>query len=73
MTAQAAKGAVDFVLGVLADAASVEQDDVGGGGLVGQFIALSAQTADHQLAVEYVHLAANGFDVEFFGHFILVL
>src|SRR5262249_39551322 len=66
--AQAAQGTVDFVLGVLADAASIEQDDVGFRGLLDQFVALAAQAADDQLAVEHVHLAADGFYIEFFSH-----
>ena len=32
-----------------------------------EFVALAAQAADDQLAVEHVHLAADGFDVESFG------
>ncbi len=67
---QPAERAVDLVLGVLANAAGVEKDDVGAFGLVRQLISLAAQTAHHQLAVEHVHLAADGFDVKF-GHFAL--
>ena len=35
-------------------------------GVVGQLVALPAQAADDQLAVEHVHLAADGFDVQSF-------
>ena len=68
MVRKPAEGAVDFVLGVLADAARVEEDHVGVGGLVRQLVALAAQGADDQLAVEHVHLAADRFDVEFSAH-----
>ena len=66
--AKPAEGGVDFVLGVLADAAGVEEDHVGVGGFVRQLVALAAQGADHQFAVEHVHLAADRFDIEFFLH-----
>src|SRR5205085_3093487 len=65
---QTAKLAVDFVLGMLAHAASVEKDYIGVFRLVRQFKTLAAQAADHQLAVEHVHLAAYRFDVELFRH-----
>ena len=65
--AQAAEGGVDLLLGVLADGAGVEQDDVGGGRLVDEFVALAAEAADDELAVEHVHLAADGFDEEGLG------
>src|SRR5205085_2664771 len=64
------QGAVDLFLGMLADGASVEEDDVGVRGLVGQLIALPAQTADDQLAVEHVHLATDRLDVEFLAHIV---
>src|SRR5262249_21937110 len=66
--AEPAEGAVDLVLGVLADAAGVEEDHVGLGGLVRQLIPLAAQRADDQLAVEHVHLAADRLDVQFLRH-----
>ncbi len=65
---QPAQGAVDLVLGMLADAAGVEEDRVGAAGAVDQLVARLAQTGHHQLAVEHVHLAADGFDVQTFGH-----
>ena len=37
-------------------------------GLVRQLIALAAQAAHHELAVEHVHLAADGLDVKLLGH-----
>ena len=60
-----AEGAVDFVFGVLADAARVEEDRVGVVRIVRELVALFAQAGDDELAVEHVHLAADGFDVEF--------
>ena len=36
--------------------------------LVDQLVSLPAQTADDEFAIEHVHLAADGFDEEFFGH-----
>ncbi len=68
VSAQPAQRAINLVLGMLTDAAGVEQNDIGLGGLMDQLIALPAQTSHDQLAVEHVHLAADGFDVEFFGH-----
>ena len=60
----AAEGGVDLLLGVLADGAGVEEEDVGVGGGVGEVVALPAERADDELAVEHVHLAADGFDVD---------
>ena len=68
VAAQPAQGAVDLVLGVLADGAGVERITSASVGSCGQLVALAAQAADDQLAVEHVHLAADGFDVEFLGH-----
>ena len=65
---QPSQGAVDFVFGMLPHAAGVEQDRVGLGGRVDQFVALLAQRRHHQLAIEHVHLAADGFDVQTLGH-----
>ena len=69
---QPAQGAIDFVLGVLADAARVEQDRVGFGRRGDEFVALLAQTGHDQLAVEHVHLAADGFDIQTWHWDILV-
>ena len=41
-------------------------DEVGLIDIVGQFVALMTQLPHDQLAVEEVHLAANGLDVELF-------
>src|SRR5262245_62081194 len=49
------------------DGAGVEQDDVGRSGVVDELVALSAQTTDDELAIEHVHLTADGFDEEGFG------
>ena len=60
-----AERAVDLVFGVLADAAGVEQDRVGVVRARGQLVTVFAQAGDDELAIELVHLAADGFDVEF--------
>ena len=64
---QPAEGAVDFVLGMFADAAGVEQDRVGVVRAGGELVASVAQAGDDELAIEHVHLAADGFDVELHG------
>ena len=65
---QPAQGAVDFVFGMLADAAGVEQNRVGLGWRIDQFVTVFAERRDNELAIEHVHLAADGFDVETLGH-----
>ena len=62
--ADPAQGAVDLVLGVLPDGAGVVEDGVGLLDVVGQLVPLIPELADDQLAVEQVHLAAHGLDVE---------
>jgi len=61
--AQAAQGAVDLVLGMLAHTAGVKQNQIGPVGIVGQLVARLRQVGRHQLAVQHVHLAAEGLDV----------
>jgi hypothetical protein len=58
---------VDLVLRLLADGASVQQDEVGVLGGVGELVALVLEEAGHPLRVVLVHLAAVGDQVEF-GH-----
>ena len=65
---QPAQGAVDLVLGVLADAARIQQDRIRLAGAIDQLIARPQQLGGDQLAVEHVHLAADGLDVETAGH-----
>jgi hypothetical protein len=65
---QPAQGAVDFVLGVLAHAASVKQNCVGLPGAGNQFITRRQQVGRDQLAVEHVHLAADSLDVKALRH-----
>ncbi len=60
----AAEGAVDLVLGVLADGAGVVEDRVGLVDVVGEGVSLAAQLGDDELAVQDVHLTADGLDVE---------
>src|SRR5205823_5105034 len=64
---EAAEGGIDLLLGVGPDGAGVEQDDVRGGRLVDEGVPLAVEAADDQLAVEHVHLAADGVDVKGFG------
>jgi hypothetical protein len=61
---EASEGAVDFVFGVFTDAAGIEDDCVGLFGVVGELVAVAAQGGDYQFAVQHIHLAADGFDVE---------
>jgi hypothetical protein len=67
-SAEPPERAVDLVLGVLADAACVEQNGVGRLGLVDQLVALISQAGDYELAIEHVHLTTDGFDVDVFRH-----
>ena len=61
-----AKGGVGFLLRMFAHGTCGEENDIRGRRLVHEFVALTAQTADDQLAIEHVHLAANGFNEESF-------
>src|SRR5207245_946462 len=63
-----AERTVDLVFGVLPHTARVEKDDIGFSRLVNQLVTLAAQSSHDQLAVEDVHLAADGFDVQLLGH-----
>ncbi len=65
---QASQRAVDFFLRVLADAAGVKQQHVRFPPPISQLVTASPQTGHHQLAVQHVHLAADGFEVKFFCH-----
>ena len=58
-----AQRAVDLVLGVLPDAAGVEQDRIGLLRIVHQGVTVVPQAGDDHFAVQDVHLAADGFDV----------
>ncbi len=62
------EGAVDFVFGVLADATGVVQDDVGFFVRINQLIPAATECPHDQFAVEDVHLATDGFDVELWFH-----
>ena len=64
----AAKRGVDLVFGVLPHAAGVVEDGIGLAAAGGQLPALAAERGHHELAVEHVHLAADGFDPEPFRH-----
>src|SRR5437660_1369307 len=64
---QHAERAVNLVLGMLPYAACIEENDIRIGRLVRQLISLPAQAADDELAVQHVHLVADGFDVELLG------
>ena len=56
--------AVELVVGVLADAARVEHDDVGGVEIVGGLHAVGDEQAGDALGVVLVHLAPVGAQVE---------
>ena len=57
----------DFFLRFFADGAGVQQDDVGGGHVVGFFeTALLAQDVVDFVGVVFIHLTAEGFDKYFF-------
>ena len=61
---QVAEAADDALLGVLADGAGVEQNDVGARRIVGALVAVPAEVAEQQLGVRQIHLAAVGLDVD---------
>ncbi len=68
VAAEPTQGGIDLVFGMLANAARVKQDQIRVARFVGDRIAQSAQRADDQFAVQHVHLAADGLDVELLGH-----
>ena len=55
---------VDLVFGMLPDTAGVVEHRVGLGRGAGEIPPLATQGRNHELAVEHVHLAADGFDPE---------
>ena len=61
----------DFLFGFVADGAGVVEDDVGGFDVGGEVVAVGAELGFDEFGVEDVHLAAEGFDVDFF-HGIVV-
>ena len=66
--AQLAEARVELLLGVLADAAGVDDDDVGFALVVGRLVAGLVEQAGHPLGVVDVHLAAERLDQVFLGH-----
>ena len=58
----------DLLLGVLAHGARVVEDHVGVVALVGGLVAERAELPENQLAVEHVHLAAEGLEVQLALH-----
>ena len=58
---------VGLVFGLFAYRAGVEQDCVGVADIVGQFVSLPTEIGNDHFAVQHIHLAANGFDVQFVG------
>ena len=65
---QSAEVAVELVVGVLADAARVEHDDVGGVEVVGRLHAVGREQPGDPLGVVLVHLAPVGAHEEAAGH-----
>ena len=59
---QLAESTNHTLLGMVANRAGVEQDDVGAIRYVDRVIACGGQLAEHELSVADVHLAAVGFD-----------
>ena len=66
--AQLAQPRVELLLRALADAAGVDDDDVGVGRVVGRLEAGLFEQAGHPLGVVDVHLAAEGLDQVFARH-----
>ena len=59
----------NLLLRLLPHRAGVEQNQVGGVDIIGRLIALGRlQHIDHLARVVDVHLAAEGFNEDFFGH-----
>jgi len=56
----------DFLFGFVADGAGVVEDDVGGFEGVGKVVAVGTELGLDEFGVERVHLAAEGFKVDFF-------
>ena len=65
---QAGHLADGFLFGKIADAASVKQDNIGIGFPAGNAVPAFAQQRRDGFAVAHVHLAAVGFDENFFHH-----
>jgi hypothetical protein len=59
---------VEFVVGVLPDAARVEDDDVGLGHIGGRLEPVRHEQPGEALGVVLVHLAPEGTDEELLGH-----
>ena len=58
---------VSFLFGVLADRTGIEQDRIGLSRILGQYVTVFAERGDDHLAIENVHLATDGLDVESLG------
>lgn len=59
---------------MFADTASVEQNGLRFFDVLGQFISPFTQVSYHELAVQHIHLTADGFDVELMivvGHHLI--
>jgi len=59
-----AQSAVDLVLRMLPNAARIEQDGVSLADRVNQLVTVLPQAGYDHFAVQYVHLAADGLDVQ---------
>ena len=64
MTLQLTQPANDTLLGMIANGARVDENDVGTVGDIHRQIASGSELAEHELGVADVHLAAVGFDVD---------
>ncbi len=65
---QLAQARPDLLLGMFANRAGVIKNDIGLVAIVHGLITVSAKLPQNQLAVEHVHLAAEGFQVELAAH-----
>src|SRR5438105_2193797 len=66
--AKLSKARPDLLLGMLANRARVVHHDVRVVALVDGLVSLCAKLPQNQLAVEHVHLAAKGFEVQLLVH-----
>ena len=64
---QLAESGPDLLLGMLAHAAGVVEDDVCGVAVLGGLVPLAVELRQNQFAVQHVHLATEGFEVELFA------
>ncbi len=62
-----AVSAINFIFGMLTDAARIEKKDISFAAIVGACETRHEQTGGRQLAIQDIHLASDGFNGKF-GH-----